>query len=331
MTRQRPSRDLPRLRLREFAPAGETNTYRVFVPATIGNVGPGFDVLGLAIDGLGDEVSVELIDGGQIVIREVSGRDAEVIPTDPAANSASIAAKAMLQGAGRANQGLAICIHRALPACGGLGASAASAVGGAVATALALGLSDEPLAMMEAALAGESAVAGHHLDNIAPALFGGLTLVRSVEDRDIVAIPTPTTWWAATVTPNTRIRTRDARAVLPATSPESAWVAQMAQTAALVAAFALADEQLVARALIDHYAEPRRKHLIPHFDAAQRSALEAGALGASISGAGPTVFALAPDEATARACESAMADAFRGEISGRHSGPIAQRGVRPTL
>lgn len=316
------------MQLGKSAPDGHSRQVRVFVPATIGNVGPGFDVLGLAIDGLGDEISVDLIDGHQIVIREITGRDAEAIPTDPAANSASIAARAILRHAGRIDQGLAISIHRSLPACGGLGASAASAVGGAVATVAALALSEEPLPILDAALAGEAAVAGHHLDNIAPALFGGLTLVRSVEDRDVVAIPAPPAWWAATVTPNIRIRTRDARAVLPEMLPEHDWVQQMAQTAAVVAAFALGDEHLLARALNDNYAEPRRKHLIPNFDAVRMAAMRAGALGASISGAGPTVFALAPNEATARACESAMVDAFEGQISGRHSGPVARHGVR---
>ena len=294
----------------------------VFAPGSIGNVGPGFDVLGLAVDGIGDTVSVDLAPEPSVIVR---GRDAELIPTDPAKNAASIAAMAMLRRLGR-REFPAVTIDKGLPVSGGLGGSAASSVGGAYAAALACGVTPLPEDVMLAALAGETYVSGRHLDNIAPITLGGLVLSRSIEPLDVVALPVPLSWCVALVTPRVRIETKQARAILPDPWDQKSWIQQMANTAALVAAFLTADESLVRRALDDLYAEPRRAPMIPRFAEMKRAALDAGAFGCSISGSGPTIFALATD-VKAPSCARAMARAIDAECEVRVA-LIARQGVR---
>ena len=320
-----------------------------FAPGSIGNVGPGFDVLGLAVDGIGDSVTVELTEGPSRV-DDVTGRDAELVPRDPERNCAAIAANAYLRPFGlRA----IVTIVKGLPLAGGMGGSAASSVAGAYAAALCVILSredgegpssmqqgrsfavfaaqdDTRVAVLHAALEGEAAVAGRHLDNIAPSTVGGLALSRSVNPIDVIKLPVAAEWWIALVTPRVRIQTREARALLPDQTARAEWIQQMANTAALAHAFAVADGELLRRALDDRYAEPRRAPLIPRFHDVKRAALEAGAFGCSISGSGPTLFAVAPDERTARECAAAMENAF-GEIAGAHVGAIAKEGVRRVL
>ncbi|HEX8410633.1 MAG TPA: homoserine kinase, partial [Thermoanaerobaculia bacterium] len=181
--------------------------------------------------------------------------------------------------------------------------------------------------VIAAALEGESFVAGRHLDNIAPSVVGGLALSRSIDPIDVIKLPVAAEWWIALVTPRVRIQTREARALLPDASARAEWIQQMANTTALAHAFAIADGELLRRALDDRYAEPRRAPLIPRFYDVKRAALDAGAFGCSISGSGPTLFAVAPDERTARECAAAMEKAF-GEIASAHVGAIAKEGVR---
>jgi homoserine kinase len=294
-----------------------------FAPGSIGNVGPGFDVLGLAVGGIGDRVTIELTRGASSV--EVTGRDASLIPSDPEKNSAAIAANHYLRPFGfqalmKVDKGLALA--------GGMGGSAASAVAGAFAAGLALGQAPRMSDVIAAALEGEAAVAGRHLDNIASSALGGLTLSRSVDPIDVLRLSVQATWFIALVTPDARVRTEEARALLPSTVDRGLMIQQMANTTALAHAFATGDVALVGRALDDGFAEPRRASLIPHFEGVKRAALDCGALGCSISGSGPTVFALAPDEATARRCAAAMRAAFREVSSTAHVGPIDREGVR---
>ena len=323
-----------------------------FAPGSIGNVGPGFDTLGLAIDGIGDRVSVALAPDGPSRVAEVTGRDAERIPRDPACNCALIAARELLRRRGIAGE-VVVSIDKGLPISGGLGGSAASSVAGAyaahlLAEAIAGGTSgNEPGAsegssgrspwqpphpalaadLLAAALAGESVVSGFHLDNIGPSLFGGLVLSRCVSPIDVVPLPVAAPWWLALWTPHVRIETKASRTLLDAASERATWVQQMANTAALVHAFASGDGALLGRALDDRYAEPKRAALIPRFFEVKVAARAAGAFGGSISGSGPTVFAVAADERAARACAAAMRQA--GEVdSSVHVGGIAREGAR---
>lgn len=294
-----------------------------FAPGSIGNVGPGFDVLGLAVDGIGDRVTVTLTKRDSR-IESVIGRDAEFIPRDPARNCAAIAANAYLLPYGfRA----LVSIDKGLALSGGMGGSAASSVAGAYAAALALGQAPQQRDILAAALEGEAALSGRHLDNIAPSVLGGLVLSRCVDPIDVIALPVAADWWIAWVTPDVRIRTKEARALLPDQTDRATWIQQMANTTALAHAFATGDEALLGRALDDRYAEPRRASLIPHFHEAKQAALDAGALGCSISGSGPTLFAVARDAESARECAAAMERAF-GQVKSIHVGAIAREGVR---
>jgi homoserine kinase len=295
----------------------------VFAPGSVGNVGPGFDILGLAIDGLGDRVTVELGKSGPVIVR---GRDAELVPTDPAKNAASIAASAMLRKRQQA-AALQITIEKGLPVSGGMGGSAASSVAGALAAALAIGANASKEEIMIAALEGEMFVSGRHLDNIAPITLGGLVLSRSIDPVDAIPLKVPDNWSVALITPRVRIETKQARAILPQQWDRS-WIQQMANTAALIAAFASGDGALARRALDDLYAEPRRAPMIPHFAEVKRAALDSGAFGCSISGSGPTIFAIV-DRSTSRNCLDAMRRAMGDIESETRVAEIARRGAHP--
>jgi homoserine kinase len=295
------------------------NRATVFAPGSIGNVGPGFDILGLAVDGAGDTVTVELGKSGSVVVR---GRDAELIPTDPAKNAASIAARAML----KTQQQLQVTIDKGLPVSGGLGGSAASSVAGAYAAALAIGATVSPEEIMMAALEGEMFVSGRHLDNIAPITLGGLVLSRSIDPIDAVRLPVPQNWSVVLITPRVRIETKQARAILPQQWDRASWIQQMANTAALIAAFAAGDGPLARRALDDLYAEPRRAPMIPRFVEVKRAALDAGAFGCSISGSGPTIFAIV-DQSSGDACLNAMRRAMGDIESESRVASIARQGA----
>jgi homoserine kinase len=298
-----------------------------FAPASIGNVGPGFDVLGLAVDRLGDRVTVELTDD-RPRIEAITGRDADLVPRDPAQNVASIAAAAWLR-AHRIERNAIVSIEKGLRVAGGLGGSAASSVGGAFAAALASGHEHpDPLGIIEAGLAGEMhASGGRHLDNISPIVLGGLVLSRVSQPVDVIRLPVPPQWWVALVTPHVRVETKQARSILPMLWERAEWIQQMANTAALVHAFATADGALLRRALDDRYAEPRRASLIPHFYGVKQAALDSGAFGCSISGSGPTIFAIV-DETIAARCGATMQAALGEVASDLHVVPIAQEGVR---
>lgn len=298
---------------------------KVFVPATIGNVGPGFDVLGLVFPGLGDVIAVDLIDGPSTVA-SVTGRDANLVPLDPKKNCAVIAAESMLKING-INRGVRVTIDKQLPISGGLGASAASSVGGALAAAFACGISPKQDEILSAALEGEEAVAGRHLDNIAPCLLGGLTVVLSLNPPRVYRLPMTADWWLSILTPNARLETRTAREVLPKEIAVSDWVSAMANSIGLVSAFNQGDANLARICLVDRFAEPRRAPLIPRFGAIRDAAINAGALGCSISGAGPTIFALSEDEETARACQKAMEKAYAGVPSLSLSGQCTGNGA----
>lgn len=299
----------------------------VFAPGSIGNVGPGFDVLGLAVADIGDHVTVELTEGPARVA-EVTGRDADLVPREPANNIASIAAAAWLRRAG-VDRRAVVSINKGLPLSGGLGGSAASSVAGAMAASLAarslVSEFHDIGSIMTAALEGESAFAGRHLDNIAACATGGLALCRSADPIDVVSIAAPSGWAVVLLTPRIRIETRQARAILPDSWGRTRWVQQMANTAAVLHAFATADAALLGRALHDLYAEPLRASLIPNFAAVKAAALDAGAIGCSISGGGPTIFAIT--SALDHRCGAAMKAAMADIESDVHVASIAPRGA----
>lgn len=284
-------------------------TASAFAPGSVGNVGPGLDILGLAVEGAGDSVELAWQDAPGITIVEPGHPS---LPRDPARHAAAIAAAAVLRRLG-IPRGITLRMEKGLPLSGGQGGSAASAVAGAVAAnALAGGELDAP-ALLECALEAETVVAGRHADNLAPSLLGGLVLVRSLAPLDLIRLPVPTGLRVVLVHPDQQLETRRARSVLPAQLPRDLALTQAANIAAMVAGACLNDLALLGRALDDRIAEPARAPLLPGFFSAKRAALTAGALGCSISGAGPTSFALGDGDVAAAAIAQAMVDGYREE------------------
>lgn len=287
----------------------------VSVPGGIGNFGPGLDVLGCALTGERDQVIAEWSQTAGITIIDAGHPQ---LPTDPVKNTASIAAAAVMRAATTrgvrvSHPGIAITIKKGLPLSGGQGGSAASAVAGAVAANALIwpvgsGLTQNEL--LTCALEGEEAVAGRHLDNIAPSLLGGIVLVRSLDPIEVVKIPAPEGLRIVLATPAQQLTTTRARSVLPIEVPRSIVVHQLAQVAAIISACHSGDLTLLGRSMDDRIAEPARTPLLPGFADAKISAIDAGALGVSISGAGPTAFALCDCEATACKIAQAMQSAY---------------------
>ncbi len=282
-------------------------------PGSIGNVGPGLDVLGCTLAGLRDGVTAEWSSARDGVHLLDAGHPD--LPTNPQRHTAALAAAAVLQvararGVSIPYGGLGLTARKELPLSGGQGGSAASAVAGAVATNALLGSPLDTHALLECCLVAEEAVAGRHLDNIAPALLGGIILVRSLAPIDLVQLPVPHGLRIVLAHPAQRLSTSESRRALPSHVPRGVVTAQLAQVAAMVAACYRDDLALFGRALDDRIAEPARAPLVPGFIDAKRAALAAGALGASISGAGPTAFAIVGDELTGAAVASAMQAAY---------------------
>lgn len=210
------------------------------------------------------------------------------------------------------NVDVTLSIEKGLPLAGGQGGSAASAVAGAVAVNALLAAPLDKHAVLRAALVAEERLAGRHIDNLAPALFGGILLIRSIDPIRFDALPVPPALRIAMVYPAMQLRTADARAVLPAAVSRATALAQSSAIAAMVAAFCTGDLERLRGAVDDRIAEPARAPLLPGFIDAKRAALEAGALGCSISGAGPSAFALCDGDVMAERVGAAMVDAYRG-------------------
>ncbi len=291
-----------------------TDTVKVFAPASIANLGPGFDCLGVALDGPGDIVEARLVEAGPpgVHIEAMTG-DVAGIPSDTAQNCAGRAAQAVLQQAGPRvpkSTSLALKLHKGLPRGSGIGSSAASAVAGAVAAHLLLGTPLGSNALLEAALEGECvASGGRHADNLAASLLGGFTIVKSHTPLEVTRLDAPPSARFVVILPAMQIETRHARALLPETVPLQNAISNWGHVAAMVAAVARGSVADLGRAVVDKVAEPARRHLIPGFDEVRRAALDAGAFGCSISGAGPAVFAVATPE-TGAAIAAAMQAAF---------------------
>lgn len=270
-------------------------------PATVANVGPGFDVLGFALEAplVTIEVSIGHGDGIQIA----SSVD---LPTEPMQNTAGAAVIALQAQLGKTDP-LRIKIDAGIPIGSGLGSSAASAVAAVVAANALYGNPFSPADLLPAALAGEAVTSGTvHADNVTPAMLGGMTLVRSHQPIDAVVIPVPAGLHYAVVLPACTVNTAESREALPKKVLLEDASYQWAQVGALVAGFFSGNMDLIGRSLEDRIVEPARVESIPHFHAMKAAALDAGALGASIAGSGPAVFALTRDRNSAQEVLLAM-------------------------
>jgi homoserine kinase len=300
-----------------------------FAPATVSNVACGFDVLGFPMEEPGDIVSARLIPSG-VEIDDIIN-DGGRIPREPEKNTASVAAQAILQMLGE-KRGVALTIRKGLPLSSGLGGSAASAAAAVVAVNALVGGNATIDQLVAAALIGEGLGAGGaHPDNIAPAICGGFVLVRHPNPPDIVRLPVPKGLTCVVIHPDLEIETAKARALLGTTVPLADAIRQWANLGALVDALHRSDFDLLARSLEDSIAEPRRAPLVPGLASIKKAAIDAGALGSSLSGSGPSIFALCRDRATADRVAPAMAAAVRKAIGGEaqvYVSSISSRGAR---
>ena len=291
---------------------GLPHTVRAFAPASVSNLGPGFDIFGLALESPGDQVVVRTATGSGIVSMSVTG-DGGRVPTDPARNAAALAVQGVLDRLG-STPGVAIEVGKGIPLASGLGGSAASAVAGAVAADALLGGNLDRTALLECAMIGERKGSGaNHADNAAPSLAGGFVLVLPGRPPRMVELPTPADLVIAVAHPDMEVETLRARTILGDTIPLAAGIQQWGNAAGLVAGLYTEDWELIARSLCDAVAEPLRATLVPGFDAVRSSALDAGAVGAGLSGSGPSVFALCRGRRVAEQAAAAMAEAFREE------------------
>ncbi|MCA1586132.1 MAG: homoserine kinase [Acidobacteria bacterium] len=283
-----------------------------YAPASVSNVACGFDVLGFALEAPGDVVSVAPADGPGVRSLIVRGDDGR-LPTDPARNTAGAAVIALLERL-ETTRGVALTVHKGLPLASGVGSSAASAVAAVVAVNELFGRPASLEVLLECAMAGERAACGAaHPDNVAPALYGGFVLARAAAPPDIVRLPVPAHLACAVLHPHMEIETGAARALLGDAVPLGAAIKQWANLGGLVAGLFTADLGLIARSLVDHVVEPRRAALVPGFRAVQQAALGAGALGCSLSGSGPSIFALCDALPSAQRVGEAMRTVFAAE------------------
>jgi homoserine kinase len=287
------------------------NEIKVLSPASVSNVVCGFDCLGFALNEPCDEITVHLIDEKTIRIKHL---DAYNLPVETEKNVAGVALLSMMKEINE-NIGFEVEITKKIKPGSGIGSSSASAVGAVVAANRLLENRFSLPELAEFALAGEFVASqGRHADNVAPCLFGGFVLVRSVEPLDVIRLDFPKLF-ATVIHPQIEIKTSYAREILPKNVPLKDAINQWSNVGALVAALAKGDYALISRSLEDFIVEPVRKSLIPRFDDLKSESLKAGALGGGISGSGPSVFMLSETLETAQKVENAMREIYaRTEI-----------------
>lgn len=263
-----------------------------FAPASVGNVAIGFDILGFAVDALGDRVTVSRSDRPGVTITAVSGIAGE-LPTDPAQNTAGRALQA-LHAVVAPGFGFEMRIEKGIPLGSGLGGSAASAVGAVLAGNALLDTPCEKIDLLKFAMQGEAVASGSlHVDNISPSLFGGLVLTVGIDQPRIKRIPVPRGVCAVLIHPHIFLATRQARALLKREVSLADFVWQTANLAGFISGCYTDDLDMIRASFEDVVIERQRQAMIPGFAAVRAAAIEAGALGCSISGAGPTLFAWA--------------------------------------
>lgn len=302
------------------------NEILVHAPATVSNVVCGFDCLGFALSKPYDEVRIRKIDKAEIRIVHL---DDFGLPTDRLKNVAGVALQALMDAA-EIDHGFEVEITKHIKPGSGIGSSSASSCGAVVAANHLLGGRFTKTQLVEFAMEGENLASGaRHADNVAPTIFGGFVLVRSVDPLDVVKIEHPELF-VTVIHPQIEIRTADARAILPKDVPLRDAVKQWSNLGSLVAALSQKDISLMARSMEDLIVEPVRKTLIPGFDDVKKAALDAGALGGGISGSGPSMFMLSESEDAAKRVESAMSEAYsRTGISfNMHVSGIEPSGVK---
>lgn len=271
-----------------------------FAPASVANVGCGFDIMGFALRGYGDKVTVKLNPDGDNSKILMSGPFASLIPSERVKNTAGVAVDAFLVATGNKHLSLSISLEKNLPLGSGLGSSASSSAAAVFAANELLG---RPLTVKELipfAMEGERVACGSaHADNVAPSLLGGFQLIRSYDPLDIIEVKCPEELFCTVVHPHIELRTSDARRILKRDIPMQDVIRQSANAAAFMVGLLREDFELMGRSIADLLAEPKRTQLIPGFDAVKKAAMSSGAIGCGISGSGPSIFALCRGESLA--------------------------------
>jgi len=287
------------------------DSIKVFAPATVANVACGFDVLGFAVENPGDEVILKLKSTSGIKISKITGDEGR-LSLDANKNTVGVSINRFLKHI-ESKQGIEISLNKKMPLGSGLGSSAASAVAGVFAVNQLLGMPMSQEELLPFAMEGERMACGSaHADNVAPSLLGGFVLIRSYEPLDIVRIPTPQNLYCTIIHPQVEVQTKDARGILKKQILLKDAVVQWGNVAGLIAGLMMSDYDLIGRSMHDVIVEPIRSILIPGFEDVKKSAIEAGALGAGISGSGPSIFALSKDQNTAHKVGENMKKVFDG-------------------
>jgi homoserine kinase len=284
------------------------NEIKVFSPATIANLNCGFDVLGLCLDGIGDEMIFRKSSEKGLRITKISGAN---LPYEVENNVAGVAALALLNELD-IDFGIEMEIHKKLKLGSGIGSSSASAAGAVFGINELLGKPFTKKELVNFAMKGEVVASGsEHADNVAPCLLGGFTLVTGYNPLEVIRIDAPKDLFAVVLHPHIEVKTSDSRAVLkPEVSLKDA-ITQTGNLGGFVAGLYTSDYDLISRSLKDVLVEPYRKHLIPGFDKVKNAAMDNGALGSGISGAGPSIFALCKGKESANKVANAMQNAFK--------------------
>jgi homoserine kinase len=301
---------------------------RVFCPGTIANVSCGFDVLGLSLAGVGDYMTVTQTAIKGITISEILGQD---LPMETTQNVAGVAGLALLEALG-SDAGFDIKIDKRIKAGSGIGSSAASSAGAVWAINHLLGNPFTTKELIPFAMEGERLASGvAHADNVAPALLGGFSLVRSTDPLDVISLPSPSELYATVIHPQIEIKTADSRRILKSNLSLKDAITQWGNVGGLVAGLYREDYELIGRSLQDVVIEPVRSILIPGFNEIKLAALNAGALGGGISGSGPSVFALSKGKDKALKVADAIRLAYEpfGISFDIHISNINEKGVYP--
>ena len=284
---------------------------KVFAPATVANVACGFDILGFALQKPGDEIIARLTgDSKGLRITAITGAQGK-LPYEVEKNTAGVAALRLLEHLGETTLGIELEIHKKMPFGSGLGSSAASAVAAVVVVNELLKRPLERRALLPFAVQGEQIASGSlHADNVAPSLLGGMIFIRSNATLDIHRVPVPRGLYAAVIYPRVEVLTKDARNMLQPNITLRQHIEQSGNLGGLLLGLFHGNLELIKRSMQDVIIEPQRAALIPHFYDVQRVANEGGALGCSISGAGPSIFALCPNSFVAENVGLAMQSIF---------------------
>lgn len=286
-------------------------TVTAFAPASVANVGCGFDIMGFAVQGIGDTVTISLqpeSDNSQITL---TGKYGHLTPSDRSKNTAGVAVNAYLQAIGKSDIGLNIILEKNMPLGSGMGSSAASSAAAVFAVNHLLGSPLSTRELIPFTMEGERIACGSaHADNVAPALLGGFVLIRSYNPLDIISVKSPDDLYAAVVHPHIELNTSDSRRVLNKEVSVANAIIQSANTAGFMVALIKSDYDLMKRSMSDLLAEPKRTQLIPGFDAIKNAAMEMGAIGCGIAGSGPSIFALCHGESTAKKVATVIQNGF---------------------